>query len=311
LLKRSFVYSCGIIIVFCLMVAAYYYFLQGTPSNFDIRTNENFRSIHPNASSVWMHFSYIQLAQWAGLHPIYFSMYLVFCLTILFTENYSGRAAKITHFTIASVIVCFLALLASRIAIVAFASSAIYLSICKIQEHRIKDVVPIAFISFVVGLFLWLNPVARFRVIEEPMITTYQADQSVTNWNSVSYRLLEWKGSWSIIQSNWLTGVGTGASKKSMDNFYAHYNSSTIGLEHNAHNQYLQTWMESGILGLIAFLACVTIGLFSMHKNSSYVSFILIFSLMCLTESIGERQKGVVFFTLFQVLFLGLETSKE
>ncbi len=96
-----------------------------------------------------------------------------------------------------------------------------------------------------------------------------------------------------------------------MDNFYAHYNYSTIGLEHNAHNQYLQVWMESGIFGLIAFLLCLGMGLFKLWENPGYVCFILIFSLMCLTESIGERQKGVVFFTLFQVLFLGIVKKKE
>jgi hypothetical protein len=69
--------------------------------------------------------------------------------------------------------------------------------------------------------------------------------------------------------------------------------------------------MENGLLGLLAFSLCLWAGIFRLYKDSSYVSFILIFSLMCLTESIGERQKGVVFFTFFQVLFLGFEKRTE
>src|SRR5438105_8194252 len=96
-----------------------------------------------------------------------------------------------------------------------------------------------------------------------------------------------------------------------MDNFYSLYNSSTRGLIHNAHNQYLQVWMESGLIGLIAFLCCLFAGLFRLRNDPAYVSFILIFSLMCFTESFGERQKGIVFFTLFQTLYLGFERKSK
>lgn len=309
-LKRSFVYSCLAMVLLCLGIAAYYYLTGGPVSNFDFSTNDIFRALHPDASPAWMHFSYIQLAYWADFHPAYLSMYLVFCLVLLLTENYTSKLERIIHFMMALLMVCALALLTSRMAIIAFVGSGIYLAIKKIQEKRAWISMAIVAFSFVLVAVLWLNPVARFRVIEEPMITNYQADQTVTNWNSVSYRLLEWEGSWSVIRAHWFAGVGTGGGKSAMTNFYAHYNSSTVGLEHNAHDQYLQTWMESGLLGLVAFLLCLCMGLFRLPRESSYFCFILIFSLMCLTESIGERQKGIVFFTLFQVLFLGFEKRK-
>jgi O-antigen ligase len=311
ILKRGFVYSCCAIILLCLATATFYFFDGGTGINFDIRTNENFKNIHPDASAAWMHFSYIEIAHWAGWHPAYLSMYLVFCLVILFTEDFPNKKERNIHIGIACVIICFVALLATRMAIIAFICSAAYLTFKKTLEGNLSKIVAIAVISFILGFWLWVNPVAKFRVVEEPMITTYHADKTVTDWNSVSYRLLEWEGSWSVIKAHWLGGVGTGGGKKAMDNFYAHYNYSTIGLEHNAHNQYLQVWMESGLLGLLAFLLCLSTGLFRLWGNPAYVCFILIFSLMCLTESIGERQKGVVFFTLFQVLFLGIVKKKE
>ena len=310
-LKWSFVYSCVGVILVCLGAAAYSFFHDSTIANFDFSTNENFKIIHPDASPAWMHFSYIQLGYWAGFHPAYLSMYLVFCLVILYTETDAGRSELHIHFLLGFLIVSFIALLSSRMAILSFAGSAIYLTIVKIRKKEAKGILSIVSLSFFLMIFLWLNPVARFRVIEEPMITTYHANQTVTNWNSVSYRLLEWEGSWSVIKTHWFGGVGTGGGKLAMKNFYAHYNNSTVGLDYNAHDQYLQTWMESGFLGLIAFLFCLWIGLFRFQQDSSYVCFILIFSLMCLTESIGERQKGIVFFALFQVLFLGFEKRNE
>jgi hypothetical protein len=309
-LKRSFIYSCCIVIVLCFPIGAYYSLHNGPIANFDISTSENYKAIHPDASPVWMYFSYIQLTHWAGFHPAYLSAYLVFCLALIFTLSYSSKAQRNIHISLGVLIACVISLLSSRMAILAFIGSSIYLMVMKAEERKIKKIFPIVSMSIVLILVLWLNPVARFRVIEEPIITNYKTDRTVTNWNSVNYRLLEWGGSWSVISANWFNGVGTGGWKLALNNFYANYNSSTVGLELNAHNQYLQTWMENGVLGVLAFLGCVCVGLPRLRNDSSYVSFILIFSLMCLTESFGERQKGVVFFTLFQALFLGFERQK-
>jgi len=81
------------------------------------------------------------------------------------------------------------------------------------------------------------------------MTTSYQANQAVTNWNSVSYRLAGVGGQLVSDTGHWFSGCRTGGGKSAMDNFYAHYNSSTIGLEHNAHDQYLQTWMRADSSG--------------------------------------------------------------
>ncbi|MBI1768792.1 MAG: O-antigen ligase family protein [Bacteroidetes bacterium] len=311
LLKRNFVYSCTGVIFLCLTLATVSFISGGSPENFDFRSSSEYNDLHPNASSFWMHFSYIQLAQWAGLHPAYFSMYLVFCLTILFTEKYSSRKEQTFHLLLSLIICCFIAMLSARMAIIVFIFSAFYLIVKKIQAKQLAGSFTIFVAMVTLGFLLSFNPVTRFRLIEEPLKTKYVADTSVTDWNSVSYRLLEWQGTWGIIQHHLFFGIGTSGWKIAMDNFYSRYNSSTVGLVHNSHNQFLQTWMENGILALIAFLVCIFGSVFRPNVEPSYVAFILIFSLMCLTESIGERQKGIVFFTLFQTLFLAFENKSK
>lgn len=309
-LKRSFVYSCGSVILVCLVLATYTFFQGGPVANFDIRTNEQFMSLHPGASSAWSHFSYIELAQGLGLHPGYLSMYLVFCMVILFTESYQTRAERIINGILGFIIVCVLALLASRAATLAYICSIVYILVKKRQENQAKIYSPIVLSSILLGSLLWLVPVAKFRVIEEPISTKYKVDTTVKDWNSVNYRLLEWQGSWSVIKANWFAGVGTGGNGKAVADFYNHYNSTTKGLNLNAHNEYMQVWTESGLPGIFIFLLCLTVGLFPLRNDSSYVSFIIIFSLMCLTESMGELQKGIAFFCLFQSLFLSAERKK-
>ncbi len=306
-LKLSFVYSCVFMILLNLGATAVYFFLGDLAFNFDPNSQAVFSSMHPEASPIWMHFSYIHLLQWSGLHPAYFSMYLVFGMVILFNEEYSSSTQRNIHILLGFIMSCFIALLSTRIAIIAFVACALYMGAKRIMEKRVTAAFLVLAVGFVLGLLVWLNPVARFRVIEEPVKTSYRVNQETTNFNSVNYRLLEWQGSWSIIRANFFSGVGTGGGISAMSNFYANYSKETAGLEYDPHNQYLQTWLELGLAGLFALLLCIFAPLFRPNVEQSYVAFILIFSLMCLTESIGERQKGIVFFTLFQSLFLAFE----
>jgi O-antigen ligase len=251
-----------------------------------------------------MYFSYIQLAKTVGMHPAYFSMYLIFCLTILFTEKYSSKRQEIIHLLLTLLISAFTAMLATRAAIIAFVVSAIFLVIGKIRNRQSVASLSIFIVAASIGFLVVFNPVARFRVIEEPMRTNYVANTSVTEWNSVSYRLVEWQGSWSVINDHMIFGVGTSGWKVALLDFYSNYNSSVAGQMLNSHNQFLQVWMENGILTLFVILFCIFGFVFRPPINQKYVAFILIFSIMCITESILERQKGIVFFTMFQTLFL-------
>ncbi|MBS1683010.1 MAG: O-antigen ligase family protein [Bacteroidetes bacterium] len=310
LLKKSFVYSCAVIMLFCVVATSIHFSSGGSFGNFNLFTTDNYNNLHPEAPSMWMHFSYIQLSKWASLHPGYFSMYLAFCVIILLTEEFHSTSTKIFHYGLALAMSVFIAMLSSRMAIIAFFCTCFYLIGLK---KRKQIIIPILFFLSTVGMLLAFNPVSKFRVIEEPLKTTYLADTSVTQWNSVNYRLLEWHAAWSVITDHPILGVGTGGGTQVLTAFYSHFNQSTIGLQSNAHNQFLQSWMELGSIGLLAFVSCLVgpLILSKSYSNAQYISFIVIFSLMCLTESVGERQKGVVFFAFFQTLYLGLERKTK
>lgn len=307
LLKFSFVYSCLVVVIVSLAVATVNFLSGNGAANFDPNTTANFAALHSNASRLWMYFSYIQLSRWADLHPAYFSMYLVFCLAILATEKENSKGEMLWYLGVRIVIAGFVAMLATRAAVIALVLSMIFL----IWKKRGAPAVQTLVVAAVVALLLWFNPVARFRIVEEPLKTTYKVDPSVAQWNSVSYRLLEWQASLSIISGHLLFGVGTSGWKSAMNNFYTNFNSSTVGLTYNSHNQFLQTWMENGFFALLVLLVCIFGPLFQLKGDPSYIAFILIFSVMCMTESILDRQKGIIFFTLFQSLFLAIKPALQ
>jgi len=216
---------------------------------------------------------------------------------------------KITRVSLLLVVLFtfFLALLASRMAILSFALILFYFITNQLQKRKwVPSVVALTCILIAFLGLIWLNPVSRFRVIQEPLTTRLEIHQQVTQWNSVTQRLLEWQASWSIIKKSWLTGVGTGDGQDALKTYYVSFNASTMEMDFNSHNQYLQTIIELGMIGLFSLLCCFFLPVIRPGYSILYLSFVLLFSLMCLTESMLARQKGIVFFTLFQSLFLSV-----
>ena len=87
-----------------------------------------------------------------------------------------------------------------------------------------------------------------------------------------------------------------------------------IEFKFNAHNQYMQTMLGHGIPGLFCLLAIILLQLFEAFKRSDllYLSFVLLFSMAGLTESMLNRNKGIMFFLVFSFVFYNSEmTSKN
>lgn len=78
---------------------------------------------------------------------------------------------------------------------------------------------------------------------------------------NLSYRFQFARDAWRIIQMNWLTGVGGGG-------WTALYQSvqDTFYVARDAHNHYLETFVELGVLGFASLVAVVGISLFSYAR---------------------------------------------
>ena len=76
---------------------------------------------------------------------------------------------------------------------------------------------------------------------------------------------------------------------------------------YNFHNQYLQTFAEIGIFGFVSLCLLLVFPFVLSIKNKDYltISFLFIVGASFLTESMLERQAGVVFFAFFYVLLIG------
>jgi len=119
---------------------------------------------------------------------------------------------------------------------------------------------------------------------------------------------------WSVSVSEFLSapwGSGTGNSRSQLANRLKLVNQPELaekGL--NTHNQFLETAVEVGFIGLLLLFLIILYGLRIGVKYKNWLLLFLIFSLAfnCLFESMLQRQAGIVFYTFW--IFLSLNVSE-
>ncbi len=75
--------------------------------------------------------------------------------------------------------------------------------------------------------------------------------------------------------------------------------------EYNTHNQFLESLLQSGVFGLIAYITIFAsmIRLAVKRKNRELTFIIALLLAYSLKESVLERQYGIMIFTFFPLLF--------
>jgi O-antigen ligase len=309
---KSFLVTCVAAALICLVIALNRIWQMDSTltSNFDAITSENFKSMNSGALESWSIFSYTELSSAIGIHPTYLGLYVLFSLSILihFYKESQGNlpvVKKIISLVLFAFLSLFLLMLSSRIIIIA------YILICAFGLHwvykgKIAALLSIGPVVIVSGLIL-INPVTRYRAFQELSQSNYKIEKNLIYTQSSTIRLsLWWLGIESIKENNWLTGVGTGDTIEVMRETGEQFNISNILNSYDPHNQFIYTTLSLGIVGLITLLICV-FGPFVRYGFAlPFLYFIFIGSifLVCLTESFFELQKGIVFFSLFNSLFV-------
>lgn len=167
-------------------------------------------------------------------------------------------------------------------------------------------------IVFVPIIFALLVPGLRARV--EQTVKEFRGEAlTINEAQSVNIRKQIWQEAWDLGLQKPLNGHGAGDVNDELMKRYNAHNIEFAKKEHlNAHNQFLQTWLSSGILGLLALCALflLLMPLYRFENPQIIIAFQIIIFLMMLTESIFERQAATVFFSLMTCL-LTISFSKK
>jgi O-antigen ligase len=262
-------------------------------------------------------------------HAVYFSLYVFICIAFLADRlKRPVPVGKAVPAMLLIVFFCFLLFLLRSKMVVGFTTLYAVVQLAQSAIRQRKVLKPGFAFNLVVILAVPLalftaNPFSRevgkikesdLRVLDRQQ---FDPDQY---FDEVQLRLLLWKFSLEVLDSthDWWAGVSPGDAKFRINEKIvgAHMYTGEPGtadtgfLNYNLHNQYLETLLRSGLAGLILLLAILYVILRAALSAGDEVllAALLSFAAVFLTESVLERQMGIVPFFFFVCL---LHTAKK
>lgn len=279
------------------------------------------------------HFFYYRLVSPFQHHPVQFSIFILTALIFLF-ESGSKKdwlIGRFFHFSVAVFLSIFLFLLSSKLILVLYIIYIIYflaMMPASSSAHAwIRNGVVLGVTMVVVFVFSYANPVtARFREIFRGGLGIVEQNRFEQGdyFNGLQFRLLQWRFVPAILNERgaWWTGVTAGDAQQELNAQYISRNMYTgkpsrgdkgfIG--YNAHDEFLEALLQSGIPGLLAFIfVCISLVVLAAKKKSRELSFmVLIVLTYCFSESVLESQYNLFLFTFFPLFFyLGEKETYE
>jgi O-antigen ligase len=242
------------------------------------------------------------------MHPSYFAMYLVFAqiLVILF---YPKWLAHLSNFRIKIGFVSFLILISIFLCSSKMGLISAFLLIPStlfvvLYNHGFRKVILGSILIFFMGVFVAYKIAPRpfERIIVAFRVTSSIEKIDKTDAESTAVRILIWKESSKLIKSHFLFGSSPGDTQDKLNQAY-----EKEGLEGalikklNAHNQFLQTFIGTGIIGFVLLLLMTIGALICSFVKKNYILslFIILIIFNFLVESMLQAQAGFIFFVFF------------
>lgn len=257
--------------------------------------------------------TYENLANAIGFQPIYFSLYLVFAFFVLLAlyrdERFKGQWFYLNH-KLSATLLLFLfitiVLLSSRMELLALLITAFLTLVVFVKNRKLilKALILLFTISLLGAAVILSSSVNRQRFTE---MFDLNSDYTKNQYGGRSIRIEKWKNTLECWSQSLVFGVGTGDMQTELNKTYEK-NNFELALQYkfNPHNQYLETALAIGIPGLILLLCWMFSFFWLSIKSGDWLlfSFGSVVSISMITESMLERQWGVVFIAVFSALLI-------
>ena len=270
-------------------------------------------------------FFYHQLVSPLEHHAVYFAVFAFISLVFLMIEGRYHpwfKKNKIVYITWIVFHVLVLFLLSSKLVLFITVLYLLYTLLASIRNARAKIwravIAGVSILLIITAISLTDNPVKRrFADLKGDIeLLSLERYTDAMYFNGWQLRLLLWRFTYEIIRDEnaWLIGVGPTNDQQALQKKYLdmglYSGLESRGdkgyLEFNCHNQFLQSSLQSGIPGLVVFLIWLVVFLQRViRKRDNVLAWMAIMILaFFLTESVFERQYGMILTTLFPLLYL-------
>jgi O-antigen ligase len=259
-------------------------------------------ALHYCYSHVTDSFFYVQFS--CIMHPSYFALYIAFasCL-LLFDNSILGKTFYKIPITIFFLVCIILLSSKSGIFSITIVFTVKFFHSLFIKKKYLKSFITLICFLLVVASLVLYFPKSTERMYS--MVSSLKSNKK--SLNTTTERILIWKHSLSIIAAHPIIGFGTGDANDALAETYSASNETEMKeRKFNAHNQFLQTSISLGILGLLALIIpyLVIIYFSVISKNINTVMFVGLVLVNMLFEAMLETQAGVIFISFFLYLLL-------
>ena len=254
----------------------------------------------------FQYFTYVDLSHF--MHPTYFSMYLsttlLGCFYLLSKHKLLFNLRSVFYIFSILLFTVMIYLLSSKAGLIVLCLLIFYFA--KFYFKNLKKLILMA----IVLLLIFSGIVAsndRFSSIKNSVLNTVQNKTTKSdNYSSSEQRIHVWKSTLELLKDNWLIGISAGDLKyKLTENHYSKKADPEKEKYLNAHNQYLESFLSVGILGIILLLSWMIYPVLYLDYTYRFiiVGLLIIISINFVFESILNRQEGITFISFFWLLF--------
>ncbi len=159
-------------------------------------------------------------------------------------------------------------------------------------------------------------PIVQKRIDQMiAMVTPYVKGEEQTEFTSLRRRVELWKLGWNVGLENKIFGIGPGNTKRAIKDYARQYpHLKKLETHTHIHNQFLQTFMTSGLIGLLSFLALLTchFWLFAKYLGKQYsleVRCLALSGLLLLISYLLKSIPGVPFYGKQYLLMYGFASA--
>ena len=265
-------------------------------------------------------FYYIHLPYLLASKVHYVAWYYSFAIFISIYHLISSQSNRAFWFLGLLILLFSLILLSSRAFILAFIVVFILSFLKWFKTAKVSRLMWTKILSIAALFILSLVFIPSINLRLNDTVVELQKMFGYDTPKQTNPRVFIWHYGADLIAKNPIFGFGVGDAKgelgvalESCDAMFwnGERNVPIQNKNYNFHNQFMQTWAEVGIFGFLILLFIMIHPFLLKNSHPLFLIFVGLTFIGCLTESMFERQAGVVLFAFMYPLLFGLKKTSD
>jgi len=257
-----------------------------------------FRCFYAETVSNSIYITYNHLAELFGVQPLYLAVFYLIAIVFSIDLSRSKTHHRNTYIVISCILFFGIVLLSSR--------TGLFLSLIILFVNLLKTKLKLKnknlFLALVLLFFSCVILTLSIPTLKDRVL---KLNENISSYSGASFRTKIWKNSYVVFQESPLFGHGIYLSQEKLIHQYRKTNFRRGYISNlNSHNQYLQTLLDTGLIGLLLMILMLVFPVKDIRNiQLSHLLFTVIILVSLIPESFFLRQYGILFYSFFSCIF--------